>query len=240
MFRFFEPVAGGRVTQHALLVAGRGRYEDPWHDHAGTSHSMAMVLEDEGLSTTVRGLFPDAVDDLESFDLLIVNAGQGRQDPGFDGDDRAWVPVHERIKSYASHGGAILAVHQGINAFLDSPHWSGIVGGRWVRGKTWHPPIGQATFRVCRQAHPITHDLDDIEVHDERYTLLEPDSGVVVLTAQRESGVDHPTGWVNTADGNRVVYDSLGHDVTALKSRGRRALLLREVRWLLDDTAIHT
>jgi type 1 glutamine amidotransferase len=52
--------------------------------------------------------------------------------------------------------------------------------------------------------------------------------------------VDHPTGWVNTADGNRVVYDSLGHDVTALKSRGRRALLLREVRWLLDDTAIHT
>jgi len=49
--------------------------------------------------------------------------------------------VHERIKSYADHGGAILVVHQAINAFLDSPHWNGIVGGRWVRGETWHPPI---------------------------------------------------------------------------------------------------
>jgi len=66
------------VPQHALIVAGRGSYEDPWHDHAGTSHSIALLLADEGLSTTVRGLFPDAVDDLESFDLFIVNAGQGR------------------------------------------------------------------------------------------------------------------------------------------------------------------
>jgi type 1 glutamine amidotransferase len=228
------------VPQHALIVAGRGRYEDPWHDHAGTSHSIALLLADEGLSTTVRSLFLVAVDDLESFDLFIVNAGQGRKDPDFDGDDRAWAPVHERIKSYADHGGAILVVHQAINAFLDSPHWSGIVGGRWVRGETWHPPIGEATFHVCRHAHPITHDLDDIEVLDERYTLLDPESGVVVLATQTEGGAEHPVAWVNTAGGRRVVYDSLGHDVTALESCGRRALLLREVRWLLDHAPSHT
>jgi hypothetical protein len=56
-----------------LIVAGRGRYEDPWHDHAGTSHSIALLLADEGLSTTVRGLFLDAVDDLESFDLFSAD-----------------------------------------------------------------------------------------------------------------------------------------------------------------------
>ena len=110
------------MPQRALIVAGRGRYEDPWRDHAGTSHGIALLLDGEGLSTTVRGLFPDAVDDLEDFDLFIVNAGQGGQDPDFDGDDRAWAPVHEHIKSYADHGGAILVVHQAINAFLDSPH----------------------------------------------------------------------------------------------------------------------
>ena len=109
-----------------------------------------------------------------------------------------------------------------------------------MRGVTWHPPIDQATFHVCRNAHPITRDLDDIEVLDERYTLLDPQSGVVVLATQTEGGAEHPVAWVNTAGGRRLVYDSLGHDVTALTSRGRRALLLREVRWLLDNAPIHT
>src|SRR6478609_6780703 len=51
----------------ALVLAGRGRYEDPWHDHAATSHVVAGLLAGQGVEASVRGTFPDAFGDLAAF-----------------------------------------------------------------------------------------------------------------------------------------------------------------------------
>lgn len=40
-----------------LLVSGRGRYEDVWHDMAATSHRVATVLSEAGHEVVVRGRF---------------------------------------------------------------------------------------------------------------------------------------------------------------------------------------
>ncbi len=216
-----------------LVACGRGRYEDPWHDHAAVSHALASLLARRGLDVVVRSLFPHSLYDLAEFDLLVVNGGTGRADPAFDGDDDAWRPAHAAIDRYAFRGGPLLVYHQGINCFLDSPRWHEIVGGRWVRGVTYHPEAGEATFRVVTDSHPLVDGLDDICTSDERYTRLAPERGVVVTTVQHEAGADHPTSWVNEVGGVRTVYDSLGHDAASLAEPGRRALLCREVGWLL-------
>lgn len=226
-------VTTGMTGRRALILAGRGRYEDPWHDHAGTSHVIAELLTSMGVRPTVRSMFRESFEDLEDFDLLVVNGGTGRIDPEFDGDDEAWLPVHEAVNAYAFSGRPVLVHHQGVNAFLDSPRWHEIVGGRWNRGTTFHPPISEGVWTPVAGSHPIVEGLGELHVRDERYSLLEVEPGCTVYLTQFEAGADQPAAWANTNAGVRAVYDSLGHDLGAALNPDRQELLRREIDWLL-------
>ena len=96
-------------TPRALVLAGRARYGDPWHDHAATSHQVALELRAAGFVVDVRSTFPDALADLAPADLLVVNAGLGPTDPA---DDDAWRPLHEAVRDHAAADGPVLALHQ--------------------------------------------------------------------------------------------------------------------------------
>jgi len=228
------------VAYRVVVVAGRGRYEDPWHDHAATSHRIALVLAGLGehFDVEVRSTFPDVFDDLGSVDLLVVNSGHGPVAAGSDGEGAAWRAAHERLHAYAHAGGAVLGLHQAANTFADSPSWAQILGGRWVPDVSGHPPLGAAPIHVRTGVHPITQGLADFTVVDERYCDLWTAPGVQVLATHAEGGRDHPVVWVNTSGGYRSVYDALGHDVRALESQGRRRLLRREARWLLGVAGV--
>ena len=217
---------------HALVLVGHGRYEDPWHDHAATSHALATLLAADGWEVTLRSTFPDALDDVTPPDLLVVNAGSGRPDPAFDGDDDAWLPFHDRRAALVSSGVPVLAVHQSANTFVDDPRWAELLGGRWDDGVSWHPPIGDAAFRVVDGAHPVTATLggSPLTAYDERYLDLVRDASVHVLAVARHDGVDHPVVWV--APGGRAVYSALGHDVRSYGSPSHRTLLRAAAAWL--------
>jgi len=209
----------------ALVLAGRARYGDPWHDHAGTSYRVARELTAAGFDVDVRGTFPDALADLAPTDLLVVNAGQG--DPR--DDDATWRPLHERVRDHAAAGGPVLALHQAAHTFRDSPWWSEVIGGRWVEGTSWHPPQTVATFDV-HVGHPVTEGLGPLVVDDERYTDLVVAPGVRVLVTHDEGGTTHPVVWV--APSWRAVYDGLGHGIESYDAPARAALLRREACWL--------
>ncbi|WP_456844421.1 ThuA domain-containing protein [Cellulomonas sp. P5_C6] len=216
---------------HALVLAGHGRYEDPWHDTAAIAHRVASLLADEGLSSTVRGTVPTALDDLTP-DLVVVASGSGRSDPSFDGSDDDWAGFHARLAALLAAGVPVLGLHQAANTFADSPTWSSLLGGRWVEGTSWHPPHGRASFRVVDPSHPVTAGLLVVEADDERYLDLEVAPDVQVLVVADHEGAEHPVVWVAPGPG-RVVYDALGHDVRSYDSPSRVALFLREIRWLL-------
>lgn len=222
------------MTQRRILIlAGRGRYEDPWHDHAATSHVVADVLGGLG-ATEVRGLFRDALDDLGPADLLVVNAGTGRRDPDFDGSDDDWLGFHARLTAWARAGGVVLGLHQAANTFYDAPGWEAVLGGRWIPGESMHPPIGEARFDLTA-GHPVTEGLIAVESFDERYCHLRTTPDARVLgTTRDDDGAVHPVLWVNEAHGGRTVYSALGHDVRSYGSEGHRDLLRRAASWLLS------
>ena len=215
-----------------LILAGRGRYADPWHDHAATSHEVATVLADTVGGVEVRGSFPDALRDLDDFALLIVNCGSGRPDPDYDGDDAAWTEHHEALRRYADNGGPVLGLHQAANTFPDSPWWSDVLGAKWIPGVSGHPPIGDTEFQVVG-AHPVTAGMDVVRAWDERYCGLEQAADAVTLLAHDTDGVRHPAVWLRDDGTRRSVYDALGHDVESYRSPSRQHLLRREVAWLL-------
>lgn len=215
-----------------LVLAGRGRYEDPFHDHAATSHRVAQVLAGLDAQVVVRSTFPDAFGDLASFDLLVVNSGNGRVDPDFDGDDERWAPAHRALQEVAAAGTPVLGLHQAAGTFADSPSWAAILGGRWVPGTSMHPPIGEAAFEV-RSDHPVVAGLGQVTAFDERYSYLEVHPQSQVLLTHRHDDVEHPVAWLSTEGGYRCGYDALGHGVESYDSPERRRLLLREAAWLL-------
>ncbi|WP_432510524.1 ThuA domain-containing protein [Kineococcus sp. SYSU DK001] len=228
------------MRARALVLVGRGRYQDRWHDDAATGCALAGVLRGVGVRAQVRGTAPTALDDGDEFSLLVVVAGTGRPDPDRDGDDTAWRPFHDRLGELVSGGGlALLAVHQAANTFTDAPGWASLIGGRWVPGVSTHPPIGVARFRPAPgQDHPVTAGLPGVEAFDERYCRLRPDPASTVLLSTEHDGDLHPVVWQAAGPG-RVVYDGLGHDVRSYASASRRELLRREVTWLLGGPWPH-
>jgi hypothetical protein len=221
------------MTQHRILIlAGRGRYEDPWHDHAATSHVVAGIIGDLG-AVEVRGLFRDALDDLDSVGLLVVNGGSGRRDADFDGSDDDWLGFHARLTAWARGGGSVLGLHQAANTFYDAPEWPAVLGGRWIPGESMHPSIGTARFEVT-EGHPVTDGLGAVEAFDERYCRLRVDPEARILgTTPDDDGAAQPVLWVNEAHGGRSVYSALGHDLRSFASEGHRELLRRSASWLL-------
>ncbi|WP_188896573.1 ThuA domain-containing protein [Microlunatus endophyticus] len=212
----------------AVLVSGGGRYADRWHDYAATSAELAGLLSEAGVQTAIMDDVDAALAGLDQgTDLLIVNAGECA-DP--DHGDPA-PAARQRLRRYLASRRPVLALHSAASAFTDVPEWEAAIGARWIPGTTWHPEHGPATIEV-RTGHPIVDGADDFVIVDERYTDLRVADWVDASALHRLDGVVHPLIWAAEADGRRVVYDALGHDVHSIRTPDHRAFLERAVRWL--------
>jgi type 1 glutamine amidotransferase len=209
----------------AVIFAGGGDYTDPWHPFGETAERLGAVLEGESLSAAVVDTVRALDGELREAELLVLNAGSGDEANTLDAELLGLVEAH------LASGRPLLAVHAAASLFPELAAWEQLLGGRWVRGVSWHPPLGEAHLELA--PHPITAGLEGVTVVDERYTELRLNPTVTVIAWHEEGGARHPLAWVHEADGARVVYDALGHDALSYDSADRRELLAREVRWLL-------
>ena len=219
----------------AVVISGAGRYADPWHDFAGTSARLATELAALGLEVEVATL-GEAEVPTGAVDLVVVNAGGGstpRPITASAADQRAEA-LADWAREAVAGGVPALVTHTGSNTFYDDDRWSGLIGGRWVPGTSWHPPLDHSRVQVTDPAHPITAGLTELTVTDERYCDLTVHPGNAVLVDHAEDGRRHSIVWARDAAGVRVVHDALGHDPSAYDGADRRLLLAREVDWLLQ------
>jgi len=218
----------------ALLLVGRGPYEDPWHDYVATGARVAKLLDSCGVDVDWRSTFPGALDGLSAPDLVVVLAGRSQQ-PGGPPSEFDWSPLHNRLLEFADTGTALLALHAASNTFFDFPRWTGLIGGRWVEGESTHPPIGEVVFSSIG-THPIVSTIATVRVFDEQYLNLEVAATSQPFLVAHHAGTSHPVAWVAaTPPGHgRVVYDGLGHDTRSYDSEERVALLREEITWLLE------
>ncbi|GAA1972236.1 ThuA domain-containing protein [Microbacterium pumilum] len=209
-----------------LIVSGSGDYSDPWHPFAETSARLVDILGsryDVTLTTDVVTALADL--SAGGWDLVVLNFGSGAQ---AHPSDEACV---DGIHRYVAGGGALLACHVVATAFPDDPRWEEILGGRWVRGTTMHPPQSAAEIRILPLEHPVTRGLDDFVLYDERYSYLRVQPDAVVLATHEHDGLEHAVVWVNTG---QVVYDGLGHNGESYDSEDHRRLVLNAAAWLID------
>jgi uncharacterized protein len=216
-----------------VLVSGAGPYADPWHDFPVTSARLARVVEGLGYSTSVTEDVESALADPGPCKLLAINIGN----PAEPRPSGLLAAAQAGLETHMRAGGAVLAMHSSATSLTAMPRWPDILGGRWVRGVSMHPPMAPATITVSPVAHAVTAGLSDFEVVDERYSFLETRPGTTVLCQHDYEGRWHPVVWARETDRSRVVYDGLGHEAASYDSQGHLELLRRIVRWLLCEPA---
>jgi len=208
------------VSEVLLLTGGRG------HPPAASAGALAEVFADVDLAV-------DASDDVEAgiarldpgrHALLAVNAlHHTATRPGEEALRAEPLSPGARAAIAAWHDGGrpVLALHTGIICFDDWPRWAEILGGRWVWGRSHHPPLGPVVVRDGGEG---------FEVVDECYRDLDVADDVEVLATSADGD---PLAWTRTAGGPTAV-DLLGHDARSLDHPGHRRLLAALVGHLLE------
>lgn len=214
-----------------LIVSGSGAYSDPWHRFPQTSDRLAEILQDLGHSTRITEDVEAGLAEPGRCAVLVVNIGN----PTEPRPPERLIAASRGLIQHLEAGRGLLGIHVSATSLTEMTEWPALLGGRWIRGRSMHPPQSHATVQVRRDEHPIVEQLDDFEVFDERYSYLETGSDISVLCEHDFEGLRHPLAWARQSGGGRVVYDGLGHDVRSYESRPHVELIQRSVRWLLGD-----
>ncbi len=212
-----------------MIISGAGPYVDPWHPFAETSDRLAEVLTTAGHRVELSETVEETLRAPSAWDLLVINIGN----PSPPRPEPLMLEIQQGLLAHLAAGGGLLGMHVSATSFTTMPRWPEILGGRWVRGTTMHPPLDRARIRL-RPGHPVVADAVTIEVQDERYCHLAVADDVTVLGDHEHEGVRHPMIWARQHGPGRVVYDGLGHDARSYDSAGHRALLRRAATWLTD------
>ena len=219
---------GGFISD-VLVISGSGPYADPWHPFPATSARLASIIESLGCSVSVTDEVEAMLADPPPCHLLVINIGNPTKPrpPALIEASRAGIEDH------LAAGGAILGVHSSATTFTTMSQWPQILGGRWVRGHSMHPPQSESTITLATTEHPVTRGLSDFAIFDERYSYLEVRPDITVLCEHTFNALRHPLIWARQTDRSRIVYDGLGHDTASYDSVGHVEFIRRAAQWLL-------
>jgi len=143
------------------------------------------------------------------------------------------------VEAHLARGGGILALHTAIICFDDWPGWGNILGGRWVWGRSSHPPYGRVDVRPDEPDHPLLAGLPSFSLDDEAYGNLDLDPALQPLMRVRAAEGDwQPALWTHTFGNGRVVVDTLGHDAGAFAHPIHRRIVARAARWACGATPV--
>ena len=211
----------------ALILSGAGRYADPWHPFPETSARLAALAQESGWRTVItEDVDQQLATGLDEFEMLVVNAGDPWMADGTGGGPTGPQLIEQgraNLSAALARGIAVLGVHTAAASLRDYPEFRQVLGGEWVRDRSWHPPFGE--LRVTPQPHPITTDCREFTTQDERYTDLDIDQQVEPLATTNGDDRTHLLTWAAPHPTSRIIYHALGHDHRTYDSPGHQRFL---------------
>ncbi len=138
-----------------------------------------------------------------------------------------------RLGGFVGSGGGLLGFHTACLCFDGWDEWRDILGGIWVWGRSWHPPLGPACVTKTAESHPLTDDLGGFDIVDEVYSGLGLANGVRPLLEARAATMERPEPvlWAHRYGEGRAVFDALGHNRASIEQDNHAAIIRRAARW---------
>jgi hypothetical protein len=131
-----------------LIVSGSRPYADSWHRFPETSRRIAKILDDLGHSTHVTEDVEAGLAQPGPCDVLVVNIGN----PTTPRPPDRLSAASRGLIQHLDAGRGLLGVHVSATSLTEMPEWPTLLGGRWIRGRTMHPPQSLATVQAPRRA----------------------------------------------------------------------------------------
>ena len=152
----------------------------------------------------------------------------------------AYVPLADEhfgaIRAYLDAGKPLLCHHSALLSFDERPELAEIFDGRWIDGRSSHPPYREFTVRVRESDHPAVAGLGSFETSDEIYiNLIEPRRSEVLLEAEHDGRL-WPLAWAGRYGESKLFVSALGHDMGSYASPALQRLMRNAVGWLLDGS----
>lgn len=211
------------------------------HDFDGNTETVVELLDAIGVTSEVTNDISSGIERLPSgvFDLVTVMAlrwsMQGNQKyASLRGEHGYSMPEECRaiLVDHIRQGGGLFGLHTACLCFDDWAQWRDVLGGAWIWGQSFHPPLGPVSVSRTGQSHTLTEGLPDFDSVDEVYAGLDLAPGTIpLLSACADDGTEAPVLWAHPFDRGRVVFDALGHDRNSLQHEVHGRLVQRCAAW---------
>jgi uncharacterized protein len=216
----------------------------PTHDFPATTSCLTALLAEQSIDAGVHTDVEAAFGALPGAGLLVVNAlrwtmasagtpDRYREHAGAEGVSPS-AAARQALARHLRDGGGVLALHTAIICFDDWPEWGEALGGRWIWGRSNHPPLGPPVPVTVTDRHPLTDGVGGFTIMDEVYGDLELRPEVTGLLSAAQPGRPEsacPLLWTRQFGGGRVVYDMLGHHPASYEVPAHREIVRRAIRW---------
>lgn len=212
----------------ALLITGLGTA-----DFHHPKHILKHEFYNDEIVRALRGI----VDVTLTEDLRSLNAQTLRSYDLILNNSFLLEPTPEQLAAFfefVEQGGSYIALHAGLESFINSPRYVRMMGGRLVG----HSPVkpfsvetyedGFGTERSTPWAHPIARGIPVFETQDEVY-VVQTNTDELEVIARGES---HPIVWWRPWHNGSVLAFTLGHAKASVQNAGYQALLRNCVRWM--------
>ncbi|MFT5111143.1 MAG: type 1 glutamine amidotransferase [Parasphingorhabdus sp.] len=211
------------------------------HDFDRNTDTVIDLLGEIGIASEYTNDINAGIERLtsEAFDMVTVMAlrwrMEGNQKYEALRDEYGYsMPVECRaaLVNYVHQGGGLFGLHTACICFDDWAEWRDLLGGSWVWGQSFHPPLGPVSVSPTGQSHALTAGISDFNIVDEVYVGLDlaPDT-IPLLSACADDGTVGPVLWAHQLDEGRVVFDALGHDPNSLQHDIHSRLIQRSAAW---------
>lgn len=212
------------------------------HDFEDNTDAVVALLSEVGIDSEATWDIDDGIASLnsESFDLVTVMALRWPMegDPKYAPYRKDWAyhmprESREGLQSYVEGGGGLLGLHTAALCFDDWEGWHDLLGGGWVWGRSFHPPLGPVAVWPTAARHPLTEGLTGFDLSDEVFSELALAQKIAPLLEARAEGQEEvqPVLWARRHASGRVVYDALGHDRGSLEHSVHRRIIQRCALW---------
>lgn len=207
------------------------------HDYEVTSKMLSDILKKGNVQSKITDDFNILKSPkLQRFDVLTLNCVRWscKQTPQWK--DWAFVvssDQKEGIMRFLKARKGIMALHAAIINFDTWSEFRKVLGGYWKWSESSHGPYQRGyKMYIMDHDHPITHGIQDFEIHDELYHTLHITKPIHLLVATLWEEKLQPIAWITQYNSARIYYNALGDGVESFQCKEFQQLLIQGALWV--------
>lgn len=143
----------------------------------------------------------------------------------------------QNLLNLLKQGKPLVILHHALNTYKDWPEADKIIGAEYYFNERNGHPVSNYTHNVKMKVqivnpdHPITRGMQDFEIQDETYNLVEVFPNVKPLVKTEHPASMKIIGWTHTYGKSPVVFIQPGHGPKVFGNPNYRKLIMQSIRW---------